>query len=41
MLSLDFVCYQYHKDKDGKGGSNSSKTMTELSAKATNFHNKK
>lgn len=40
-VSLDYVCYQCHKDKNGKGGDASYKTMKGLSAKATNFHNTK
>lgn len=37
-LSLDYVCYQCHKDDNGDGGSASKKTMVELSTKATGFH---
>lgn len=40
-LSLDMVCYQCHKDINGEGGSNSTKTMVQLSTKATNFHGTK
>ena len=37
-MSLDYVCYQCHKDGNGLGGSASAKTMVELSTKATGFH---
>ena len=37
-LPLTYVCYQCHKDISGNGGTNSQKTMLELSTKATNFH---
>jgi len=37
-LSLDYVCYSCHKDDNGLGGANSARTMVELSAKATGFH---
>lgn len=37
-MSLDYVCYQCHKDASGNGGSASTRTMMQLSAKATNFH---
>ncbi|RUT78319.1 cytochrome c3 family protein [Ancylomarina longa] len=40
-MSLDYVCYQCHKDVNGLGGSQSTKTMEQLSAKATNFHGTK
>lgn len=39
-VTLDFVCYQCHTDPNtGEGGGGSSKTLTELSAKATGIHN--
>ena len=39
-VSLDFACYQCHKDPiSGEGGTSSQKTMAELSAKATAIHN--
>ena len=37
-VTLDFACYQCHVDGDGVGGSNSAKTLEELSAKATGIH---
>ena len=37
-MSLDYVCYQCHKDINGDGGSNSLRTMTALSSKATGIH---
>jgi predicted CXXCH cytochrome family protein len=37
-LSLDYVCYQCHKDDNGAGGIFSKKSMTALSQKATGFH---
>jgi hypothetical protein len=40
-LSLDYACYSCHKDAAGLGGNNSTKTMVELSARATNFHGTK
>lgn len=40
-VSLDYVCYQCHKDANGLGGAMSAKTMEELSAKATGFHGTK
>ncbi len=39
FVTLDFVCYQCHKDENGVGGNNSMKTMAELSAKAVGIHN--
>jgi len=38
-LTLDFACYSCHKDADGNGGSASTKTIAELSARATGIHN--
>lgn len=38
-VTLDFVCYQCHKDADGIGGTKSAKTLEQLSAKATGYHN--
>ena len=37
-VSLDYVCYQCHDDEQGLGGGGSVRTMTELSAEATNYH---
>ena len=42
-VTLDFVCYRCHKDPNGEGGSEdfpstSKKTMEELSAYATGYH---
>lgn len=37
-VTLAYVCYQCHKDPDGVGGTGSVKTLEELSAKATGFH---
>lgn len=37
-MSLDYVCYQCHKDDNGEGGNNSQRSMTVLSNKATGFH---
>lgn len=37
-VTLDFTCYQCHKDVDGIGGSASTKTLQELSDYATDFH---
>jgi hypothetical protein len=37
-LSLNYVCYQCHKDENGSGGKFSEKSMTALSLLATNFH---
>jgi predicted CXXCH cytochrome family protein len=37
-LSLDYVCYQCHRDENGAGGSFSVKSMEALSQKANNFH---
>jgi predicted CXXCH cytochrome family protein len=36
--TLEFVCYQCHKDENGVGGSNSIKTRQELTNKAITFH---
>ena len=38
-LSLNYVCYQCHKDENGSGGKFSKKSMADLSQKANNFHN--
>lgn len=38
-VTLSYVCYQCHKDADDIGGSNSNKTLEQLSNKATGFHN--
>ena len=37
-VTLDFVCYQCHRDTGGVGGGGSYKTMEQLSAKATGYH---
>ena len=37
-VTLDFVCYQCHRDPGGVGGGGSYKTMEQLSAKATDYH---
>ena len=37
-VTLDFVCYQCHRDPSGVGGDNSYKTLEQLSAKATGYH---
>lgn len=37
-LSLNYVCYQCHKDENGSGGMFSTKSMMALSQMATNFH---
>lgn len=42
-VTLDYVCYQCHRDPDGEGGNpdlpyTSRKTLEELSAYATGFH---
>ncbi|MFC2123327.1 multiheme c-type cytochrome [Bacteroidota bacterium] len=37
-VTLDFVCYQCHKDEAGIGGEKSEKTMSRLSGKATGYH---
>jgi hypothetical protein len=39
FVTLDFVCYQCHKDENGVGGSKSMKSMADLSARATGIHN--
>ena len=39
FVTLDFVCYQCHTDPvSGEGGGRSTKTLAELSAKATGIH---
>ena len=37
-VTLDFVCYQCHKDSQGIGGGKSTKTLEQLSAYATGYH---
>ncbi|RLD88553.1 MAG: hypothetical protein DRJ29_17215 [Bacteroidetes bacterium] len=37
-LSLNYVCYQCHKDENGSGGIFSKRSMADLSQKAGNFH---
>ena len=37
-VTLDFVCYQCHKDENQEGGSKSVKSMSELAEKAVTFH---
>ncbi len=37
-VTLDFVCYQCHQDGAGNGGSNSPRTLQELSDRATGIH---
>jgi uncharacterized CHY-type Zn-finger protein len=40
FVTLDFACYQCHVDPlTGEGGTNSQKTMVELSARAVGIHN--
>lgn len=36
--TLDFACYRCHKDPNGVGGTGSTKTLAELSAKAMTIH---
>ena len=38
-VPLNFICYKCHKDDQGVGGPNSHRSMAQLSAKATGFHN--
>ena len=38
-VTLAYACYQCHRDVTGVGGSNSIKTLKQLSAKATGYHN--
>lgn len=38
-VTLQYICYQCHKDENGIGGSGSIKTLKQLSAKAKGFHN--
>ncbi len=39
FVTLDFVCYQCHTDPvSGEGGGGSTKTLAELSARATGIH---
>jgi len=38
QLTLDMVCYQCHRDDAGIGGSNSQRTLQELSTKAATIH---
>lgn len=37
-VTLDYACYQCHKDNDSIGGSNSKKTLKQLSDKAKDYH---
>ncbi len=37
-VSLDYVCYQCHKDENQEGGSKSEKSMSDLAEKAATFH---
>jgi len=37
-VTLDFVCYQCHKDENGEGGYGSYKSMQDLSAAAQSMH---
>jgi len=37
-VPLNFICYKCHTDSNGNGGGGSTKTMQELSTKATGFH---
>ena len=37
-VTLDFVCYKCHQDGAGEGGSNSARTLEQLSTKATGIH---
>lgn len=37
-VTLGYVCYQCHRDSDGIGGDKSEKSLSELSATATGFH---
>ena len=37
-VTLEFVCYQCHRDPGGVGGTNSYKTLKQLSDRATGFH---
>ena len=37
-VTLDYACYLCHKDSDGVGGNNSTKTLKQLSDKATGYH---
>jgi hypothetical protein len=40
FVTLDFACYQCHTDPNtGQGGGGSTKTLTELSARAVGIHN--
>jgi hypothetical protein len=38
FVTLDFVCYQCHRDESGVGGTRSMKTMAQLSARAVGIH---
>jgi hypothetical protein len=40
-VTLDFVCYQCHKNEQGVGGSNSTKTLQQLAATVIHPPNKK
>jgi hypothetical protein len=37
-VTLGYACYQCHRDDDGVGGNNSSRTLEELSERATGYH---
>jgi hypothetical protein len=37
-VTLEYVCYQCHRDYQSVGGTESRKTRRQLSAKATDFH---
>jgi len=37
-VTLDYVCYQCHRDSKGVGGDKSIKTLKSLSTKATGYH---
>ena len=37
-VTLEYVCYQCHRDPGGTGGSNSYKTLKQLSDKAIGYH---
>ena len=38
FVTLDYACYSCHKDENGLGGNNSTKTLEELSAAAQGMH---
>jgi len=37
-ITLGFACYQCHKDENGVGGNNSTRTLERLSQRATGYH---